>query len=615
MATTEFDDFNIPIDGYAAFDALSLKNLIIARLNANNIFTDQNYEGSNLSSIIDIIGYAYHVLLFYLNRTGSESTFTTAELYENINKIVNLIGYSPVGYQTPTLSFNAAADTTLPSGTYTIPRYTYFTVNGTYYSFNTDVTFVKTLDGQYETLTDFSNNNLLFQGIYREYPIYTATGEPFETITLTNINLQGGNPTIDHFNIDIYVKDNTVSNPKWELYSTTPSVFLERADSKVYEKRLNENLRYEFKFGNNVTGKQLNPGDQVAIYYLQSSGKAGEIGPGVLDGNKLFFYTTPQFNAIQPDTTPVNVRLLTQRQSGSLTFTNSNPSTVFVDVESADSIRANAQNSFKSQFRLITASDFTNYILKNYSNILASATTVNNHDYINGHLKYYFDLGITKPNYESRVLLNQVNFSSSSNANNVYVYAVPKLELTNSLSTRANYLNSAQKQLIINDLAQVKLTTSDIIINDPVYIAFDLGVSIPDQTLSPSIASNTTLNITRDITSKVNPNSIAQQVAAVFTDYFSTLNNNLGLLVNISDITNNILAIPGVVNIATTTVGLDGNTYTVPGVSFVLYNPVYPYNDIQIVTQNIHLPYFKFPYLNEASAFVNKIVVTAQQSY
>jgi hypothetical protein len=612
MAKTEFDDFNIPIDGYAAFDAQSLKNLIITRLNANNIFTDQNYEGSNLSSIIDIIGYSYHVLLFYLNRTGSESTFTTAELYENINKIVNLIGYSPVGYQTPTLSFNAAAESTLPAGTYTIPRYAYFTVNGTYYSFNTNVTFVKTLADQYENLSDFSNSNLLYQGIYREYPIYTATGEPFEILTLTNVNLQGGNPTIDHFNIDVYVKDNTVVNPKWELYSTTPSVFLERSDSKVYERRLNENLRYEIKFGNNITGKQLNPGDQVAVYYLQSAGKAGEIGPGVLDGNKLFFYTTPQYSGVQADTIPINVNLLTQQQAGRLSFTNNNPSTVFVDVESADSIRINAKNSFKSQFRLITADDFTNYVLKNYSNILASAATVNNHNYINGHLKYYFDLGVTKPNYESRVLLNQVNFSSASNANNVYIYAVPKLELTTSLATRANYLNTAQKQLIINDLEQVKLTTSDIVINDPVYVAFDLGVTVSNQDLVTAISDRTTLNITRDITSKVNPNSIAEQVAAVFTKYFSTLNDNLGLLVNISDITNSILTIPGVVSISTSTKGNDGNTYTVPGISFVFYNPVYPFNDIEIATQNIQLPYFKFPYLNNASTFVDRIVVTAK---
>ena len=121
----QFNDYNLPIDGYAAFDALSLKSLIINRLNANNVITDQNYEGSNLSSIIDIIAYSYHVLLFYLNRTGAEATFTTAELYDNINKIVKLIGYKPIGAQTSVLSFQASGNSSIAAGLYTLPRYSY----------------------------------------------------------------------------------------------------------------------------------------------------------------------------------------------------------------------------------------------------------------------------------------------------------------------------------------------------------------------------------------------------------------------------------------------------------------------------------------------------------
>ena len=103
----EFNDFTLEKDSYVAFDAQSLKSLIITRLNSNNFFTDQNFEGSNLSSVIDIIAYAYHVLIFYLNRSAAESTFTTAELYENINKIVKILNYSPIGNQTSILSFLA----------------------------------------------------------------------------------------------------------------------------------------------------------------------------------------------------------------------------------------------------------------------------------------------------------------------------------------------------------------------------------------------------------------------------------------------------------------------------------------------------------------------------
>ena len=605
MAT--FNNFDLSTDGYVAFDATSLKGLITTRLNTNNIFTDQNFEGSNLSSIIDIIAYAYHVLIFYLNRSGAESTFTTAELYENINKIVKLINYNPIGSQTSILSFLATAQETLPAGTYTIPRYSYFTVNGAGYSFNTDVTFTK-INNSTEALTELQENNLLFQGTYNEYPTYTATGEPFEVVTMTVVDTNGQNITIDHFNIDVYVKDNTVGSPVWEKWTPTQSLFLERSNSRTYEIRLNESERYELRFGNNVTGKKLNVGDEVAIYYIKSDGTRGEVGPGLLNGNKIFFYNSPRFKAIQNDTTSSNLTLINADQASNIQFSNIDSSTTFVARESTDSIKNNAINSFRSQYRLITSDDFTNYVSKNYKNIISSVRVINNWDYISGHLKYYFDLGVSKPNYESRVLFNQVKFADSCNFNNVYLYAVPKLDKLTSLTTRANYLNTAQKQLLLNDLQSVKLTTAEVIVNDPVYVAIDIGTKFPGETLSPAVAETSYLEISRDITAKRNPEALRQEIAAIFTNYFSTLKDNLGLLVSLTELTNQILALPGVNDI--NTIRTQGTqTATVPGISLVIYNPVYSESDIQITTQDLQLPYFKFPYLNNVLDFVNKIKI------
>lgn len=97
MAKTELTDFTLPKDAYATFDAVSLKALIKERLNANTAFTDQNFEGSNMSALIDVVAYSYHVLLFYLNQTATESMFSEAELYENMNRIVRTLDYKPVG--------------------------------------------------------------------------------------------------------------------------------------------------------------------------------------------------------------------------------------------------------------------------------------------------------------------------------------------------------------------------------------------------------------------------------------------------------------------------------------------------------------------------------------
>jgi hypothetical protein len=602
----KYNDFNLPIDGYAAFDALSLKNLIIKRLNSTGDYTDQRFEGSNLSSIIDIIAYSYHVLLFYLNRTSAESTFTTAELYENVNKIVKLIGYNPIGVQTAILPFKASSNANLLPDTYTIPRYSYFNVNGKVYSFNSDITFTKTTSDT-ETLTDLQDNNLLYQGSYTEYPSYFATGAPFETLILTVVDPNGNNITIDHFNIDIYVKS-SLQGSKWEKWLSTQSLFLEKSNATKYEIRLNESGRYEIKFGNNITGKQLDVNSEVAVYYIQSNGISGEVGPTLLDGRSLFFYSTARFNSIKADTISPNLKLITSTESSNITFKNVDASTKFVERESVESIKTNAPNTFRSQFRLITSEDFINYINKNYSNIIASTQVVNNWDYISGHLKYYFDLGVTKPNIESRVLFNQVKFADSSNFNNVYVYAVPKLVKTSSVTTRTNYLNNAQKQLLLNDLQDVKLTTAEIIVNDPVYVEVDLGVKSPSEILTPSIGDDTLLVINRSVTSKKDATLLKQLVSETIINYFATTKDNLGLLVSITDLTNQILAIDGVTNV-TTQRTIDGQVYTTPGISLLIYNPIYPYDDINIFTQNVKLPYFKYPYLKDSLNFIDKVVV------
>ena len=84
MAISNFTEFNLPRNAYAAFDAVSMKQLIVNRLKASEKFQDIDFEGSNISALVDVIAYMYHVLMFYLNKTSTESMFSEAQLYENI---------------------------------------------------------------------------------------------------------------------------------------------------------------------------------------------------------------------------------------------------------------------------------------------------------------------------------------------------------------------------------------------------------------------------------------------------------------------------------------------------------------------------------------------------
>lgn len=604
------NQFTLPFNAYAAFDAVSLKQLMQQRLNEGGVFTDQIFEGSNFNSLLDVIAYSYHVLLFYLNKTSSESLFSQAQLYENMNKIVKTLGYNPIGNQTSILPFNCSADAELPPGVYTIPRYSYLTVNGVNYSFQKDATFVKNSDG-IEDLDQLTDSNLLYQGTFKEYPLYVATGEPFEEITLAVVDEDGNNEIIDHSSIDVYVYNSKTL--EWNQYNRVETLYLEAPPSLSYECRLNENQRYVLKFGDDVTGKKLQTGDVVAIYYLKSDGSRGEIGPNVINGNSLFLFNTIQFNQIYPRLSQ-DLNALNNIQISLLNFSNELASTTFRTVENVDSIRKNSSNTFKSQYRLITTEDFTNYINANFSNIINDVKVVNNWEYLAEHVRYLYNLGLKSPNQDSRVAFNHLTFADSCDFNNVYVYVVPKLQKTNSLQINTNFLATGLKTNIINSLQDVKMMTSEIIIMDPVYIAVSLGVGTPEEInnklLSTDIADETYLIIGRSPNSRFNEIEIKQKAYGIISDYFNVQNNKLGQSIDVDLLTRKILDIEGVTSLVTTRT-VNDQSVTSSGFSLLLWNPVYSNSkeDISITTQPLKLSYFKIPYFYNLSNLLDYIKV------
>ena len=286
--SSKFTDFNLDTNAYPAFDATSLRDLIIDRLNKDNIFTDQIFQGSNLSSIIDIVAYSYHVLLFYLNKTSSEAMFTDSVIYENMNRIVKLLNYKPVGYRSSTCTFECT--TTIPSGTYTIPRYSFVDADGVIFSTREDIPFDASSTTDIATST---SKYILYQGKYQEYPVQTAAGEKFEVITMA----LDRSVLVDHHSIDIYVR--SAATGRITQWTETDSLFLNNKDDQNYELRLNENYRYEIKFGDDVNGKKLQTGDQVFVYYVKSDGATGIIGPGKLKNKNFALFSTNQFSTIK----------------------------------------------------------------------------------------------------------------------------------------------------------------------------------------------------------------------------------------------------------------------------------------------------------------------------
>ncbi len=595
MAINLNTDFNLPRDAYATFDALTIKSLIKDRLKDGGNFTDQDFEGSNISSIIDIIAFSYHLSLFYLNQTSSEALFDESTVYENLNRITKLINYKPTGYKTSVLSFNAVASDFLPQNIYTIKRYSYFTVNGITYSFIKDAVFSKTIPSV-ETLETLSRDTLLYQGKYVEHPVQTAIGEEFETVMVAVKDTINNTPiNIEHDSINVYVKP--FGSTQFTEYSEVDSLFEEDPTAYAFEKRINESGFYELKFGNNINGVGLNAGDQVYVYYLQSDGVRGQVSPNNLNNNNINIFTTSQFEAISEFIYDADTLFLTQNDASLITFTNDNSSTLPSDIETVDQIRENAPKIFYSQSRIVTNDDFISYINKSYGNIVSSSQLVNNDSYINNVIKYYYDLGLDAPNKDSRFLFNQVKFPTTAQLNNMHAYLVPKIKTVDENNTLF-FLTESQKAEIIDGLSERKLINADIIPQDPVYMAFSVGLPEIGKTPVKDDLENTFLVIERLLTNRISTTKIRELVNNVFIDAFKAENVSLGSVIDISGITSKILAIEGVKRIKTRKIDSEGNLeYEIPFLNMYSFNSAYADIDISSTSSNISLPFFKFPYL------------------
>jgi hypothetical protein len=605
MATSN-NNYIIPKDGYVAFDAVSLRELIVKRLDEQKIFTDQNFVGSNISAIIDIVAYAYNTLIYYLNRTSSESMFTEAQLYENMNRIVKLIDYSPVGYQTSTLSFNCSASN-LTTGVYTIPRYSYVLVNNIPFSFNEDILFVKTINNTTEFLKEISEQKLLYQGFYQEYPVYTAVGENNELVILNT-----GEELVDHFNIDVYVRE--INNEQWVQYNKTTNLYLEDNVAKKFEIRLNGNKRYEIKFGNDINGRKLKAGDQVAIYYLQSLGSQGVVGANALqtttndnNNNNFIIYNTVTYNTILNDIFKDQYKLITNFDTSKFSFANSQNSTPVKDVESVDEIRQRAPAYYRFQYRLVTTADFETFIKTNFANFINDIKVINNWEYTATYLKYFYDIGLQNPAITDRALLNQVLYSDACNFNNVYFIAVPK---TNAPGIA--YLSSSQKQLINTSVLGNKITTTETVFVDPIYKYINLGLtqSASFTQFNPELEQDLVgLEIIKRPSSRRDDQTIKNDVINIFKNYFAKTNSTLQQVIDIKRLNQLILGIDGIQTFFT--YRLDDTANRFEGLSLFVWNPLYPQNDKIVTSNNVFLAKFEFPFFNKIDNLSNRIKINS----
>jgi hypothetical protein len=187
--------------------------------------------------------------------------------------------------------------------------------------------------------------------------------------------------------------------------------------------------------------------------------------------------------------------------------------------------------------------------------------------------------------------------------NNVYAFTVPAQSTI--LNERIpNYLNPTQKQLIVNECNLIKDITHNVVPCDPVFKTFSLGINIAGEKICVPIKDVTKLVLKKNRNTTTNTTLIKNKVADIFRKVFSNI--SLGSVINFNTLTNEILNLPGIEEIATRRTDIN---FEVPLISFVVWNPLYETSDVIITAQNYKLADYQFGYFYEISKLVDNIII------
>ena len=80
---------------FADLDFDQIKVSIKDYLRSNSNFTDYDFEGSNLSSLIDVLAYNTYITSYNTNMVTNEVFIDSATLRENVVSLARNIGYVP----------------------------------------------------------------------------------------------------------------------------------------------------------------------------------------------------------------------------------------------------------------------------------------------------------------------------------------------------------------------------------------------------------------------------------------------------------------------------------------------------------------------------------------
>lgn len=237
----------------------TIKSNLKTYLSSQSLFTDANFEGSNMNVLLDVLAYNTYYNAMYLNHVASEMFLDSAQLRDSVYAHAKQMNYLPTSYT----SSVAYVDIDITPGdsphNITIPRLTEFstTVGDNTYTFSTN-----------SAVTVYSNASYVASNV----AIYEGTNiTEFYNSNATANTFYIHNYDIDTDSLVVKVRTSNTDTTNTE-YTRANTLFNVNSTSNVYFLQGASNGSYEIVFGNDTFGRKLTDGNIVEASYRVSSG-------------------------------------------------------------------------------------------------------------------------------------------------------------------------------------------------------------------------------------------------------------------------------------------------------------------------------------------------------
>ena len=324
---------------FANLDFDQIKQSITEYLRSNSNFSDYDFEGSNLSTIIDALAYNTYITSYNANMVSNEVFIDSATLRENVVSLARNIGYTPRSQRASRANISFLVDTSAyDTKPQTITLNKGLVANSQNFN-NEAFTFSMMSDVTVPVINNVANfdNIDVYEGTYVTANFSYDNYNPQQRFVLESSN-------IDTSTIEVIVKPSSFSTVKRQ-YRLAESLFEVDGESPVYWIQEIEDSRYEIIFGDGVFGKKLEEPNFVEVRYIVTKGSSGN---GQFDLSFSGKLTTSR------DAVAI--------ESGISLVTVNTPSFGGDDIESIESIKKYAPQIYSSQRRAVTSTDYENLL-------------------------------------------------------------------------------------------------------------------------------------------------------------------------------------------------------------------------------------------------------------